>query len=134
MLEAAERLGERIAAEAIWSGERCNWVGAEPAERVAGRRLGALTHRALPPDLYAGTAGVALFLADLHAATGGPSARRTAIGAMRQAISRADAIPPDARLGLFSGWSGIAYAADRVAAAAAEPALADDARAVLARL
>jgi lantibiotic modifying enzyme len=134
MLEAAERLGERIAAEAIWSGERCNWVGAEPAERVAGRQLGALTYRALSPDLYAGTAGVALFLAELHAATGSESARRTALGAMRQAISRADAIPPGARLGLFSGWSGIACAADRVATATAEPALAGAAREVLAQL
>ncbi|MEV4894276.1 T3SS effector HopA1 family protein [Nonomuraea sp. NPDC055795] len=49
-LGAALAIGERLTAEAIWSGERCNWVGAEPVNLLNG--LGPVTYRALCPDLY----------------------------------------------------------------------------------
>src|SRR5687768_2211057 len=114
-LAVAERIGRRIYREAIWHSGACNWVGAEPLERLDGTNAqGPLTYRALTADLYSGTTGVALFLAELHAATGDLDARRTALGAIRQALSQLDGIAPNVRLGLFTGWSGIAYAAARL--------------------
>lgn len=104
-LAMALGIARRICDDAIWSGGRCNWMGykVDPT--------GSLTYRALSPDLYSGTSGVAIFLADVHGATGDRDARATALGAMRQALSRAEDVPPPMRLGLFAGWTGLALAA-----------------------
>jgi lantibiotic modifying enzyme len=129
----ADVIGHRISKEAVWHEDRCNWVGAEPLERSNKGVPGAMTYRALSPDLYSGTSGVALFLAELHAVTGDHEVHRTSLGAIEQALSRIDAIPPRVRLGLFTGWVGIAFAAARVGIVLAEPALLDIATQVLRR-
>lgn len=113
-LRAAEAIASRLSQEAVWHADRCNWLGAEAAEfNLTSRRTG-MRYSALGPDLYNGTSGVALFLAELHTATGDVAARRTALGAIGQALSRADALPQSGRLGLFTGAVGIAFAAARV--------------------
>ena len=113
-LKVADAIGQRICAQAVWHNGRCNWLGMEPLERgSAGSQLSA-TYRTLGPDLYSGTSGVALFLAELFAETGDPLLRQTALAAARHALARADAILPLSRLGLFSGWFGIALVAARV--------------------
>ena len=77
-LQVADGIGRQVIRSAIWHSDRCNWVGAEPRELVAGGNAqGALTYRALTPDLYSGTSGVALFLAELYRLTGEPDARAT---------------------------------------------------------
>src|SRR5207248_579183 len=81
-LEVARALGERLVTAAIWDGAACNWVGLALAASD-----GRPVYRALGPDLYAGTAGIALFLAELAAVTGEPTVRRTALGAIRQALT-----------------------------------------------
>ncbi|MGO9781820.1 MAG: lanthionine synthetase LanC family protein [Streptosporangiaceae bacterium] len=73
-----------------------------------------MTYATLGPDLYGGTAGIAIFLAELTAATGGTDCRRTALGAIRHALAREPDLPPDLKLGLYSGTIGIALAAARV--------------------
>jgi lantibiotic modifying enzyme len=70
-------------------------------------------YRALGPDLYAGTSGVGLFLAELYAVTSDPTVARTARGALQQALTQANRLPPRARFGLYTGWVGLAYAAVR---------------------
>jgi hypothetical protein len=113
LLGTADSIGQRLSQEAVWHGDRCNWLGAEPVEES---RMGAqpgLTYRALGPELYSGTSGLALFLAELHAATGDAAARRTALGAIRQSLAGVDAVSPTNRLGLHTGWIGIAFAAAR---------------------
>jgi class II lanthipeptide synthase len=113
LLQTAVEIGQRLAKQAIWHESRCNWIGGEPDES----RITSGSHTkysALGPELYAGTSGVAVFLAELHAATGDTRARSTALGATRHALSRADTLPPAARLGLYAGWTGIAFAAARV--------------------
>jgi lantibiotic modifying enzyme len=97
----AAAIGARLAREAIWHRGACNWVGAERS---------APAHRALGPGLGSGTAGIALFLAELHAATGDGAARATALGAIGQALARAGELAP---AGLYDGRPGIAYAAAR---------------------
>jgi lantibiotic modifying enzyme len=107
-LAAAEEVARRVIDDAIWHDGRCNWVGVamDPAEAWQAE------YRALEPNLYDGTAGVGLFLAQLGAVTGDASARRTAMGAMRQAVTRA---PAHRSEGFHAGCLGIAWAAARAA-------------------
>jgi lantibiotic modifying enzyme len=128
MLDAALRISREIVAGAVWQAERCSWVGAMPEEAPGGRTT--LTYRALGPDLYGGTAGVGLFLAELARATGDPDSRRTSLAALRHAVSRVDDIPPFSRLGLYAGRPGVALALALAARALDEPELETVARAI----
>jgi lantibiotic biosynthesis protein len=111
-LAAAESIGRRIVADAVWHDGVCSWVGAV-AEPMPPWRA---QYGALDPVLYDGTAGVGLFLAHLAAVTGEPPVRRTALGALRHAVSRAPALPLPRRDGFHAGSLGIAWAAARGAA------------------
>ncbi len=113
-LQTAEAIASRLSQEAVWHGDRCNWLGAEAMEFNLTSRHTGMSYRALGPELYNGASGVALFLAELHTATGDVAARRTALGAIALALSRVDALPASGRLGLFTGAIGIAFAAARV--------------------
>jgi len=106
-LETADRLGARICRDAIWAGGRCNWIGgyAETASSIV--------HRALTPDVYSGTSGIALLLFQLFQATGEKVFRMTAEGALRQALSREDDLRAGRQSGFFNGLAGIAYVAAR---------------------
>jgi lantibiotic modifying enzyme len=118
-LDAAASIGRRIVADAIWHDGRCSWMGAV----VHGDRPWRLEYRALEPHLYDGTAGVGLFLAELAAATGDGATHRTAVGAMRHAVERSRAMPPDGRDGFHAGSLGVAWAAARAAAILGEEEL-----------
>jgi lantibiotic modifying enzyme len=69
----------------------------------------------LGPDLYTGTAGVGLFLAEYAALLSDPKARKTSLGAFRHAFFKAESLRPEARPGLYTGWLGIALAVARSA-------------------
>ena len=79
-----------------------------------------LTYATLGPDLYGGTGGVALFLAELAAVTGDKVFRRTAIGAIAHALARAPELAMNLGRSLYSGRVGIAVAAAAVGAAVGE--------------
>ena len=70
---------------------------------------------ALGPDLYGGTSGVALFLAEAGARLDDDRLRATALGAIRLALDHAGRIDPELRTACTAGPIGIAYAAARVA-------------------
>jgi len=106
-LETASRIGARICRDAIWSGERCNWLG-DSMEKLDGSWK--VAHRALGPDFYGGTSGIALFLDRLYGFTGEQLFRETAEGAMRQARSRMQQMAPTLRRSFYLGITGIAYA------------------------
>jgi hypothetical protein len=127
LLDCANSIGQRLAADAIWHAERCTWLGAtgEPD----GPRLASLA-----PALYDGTAGVALFLAELHAAAPDAAVRAAALGAARQALATTDRIIPPLRLGLYTGVPGVAWAVTRIGDLLDEPTLLTAARQLLARL
>ncbi|MEO8285169.1 MAG: lanthionine synthetase LanC family protein [Chloroflexota bacterium] len=121
-LEPAALIAQQLVGKAIWYEGRCNWLG---TDLVAGREKGGAAAtgrqirmreelRALGPDLYTGTAGVALFLAEYAAVTGDIAARHTALGALRHAFHHADAVRPSDRLGLYTGWPGIALVGARI--------------------
>jgi lantibiotic modifying enzyme len=109
-LDVAAALAERLAGTAIWHGERCNWIGVVPSGLAQTR--GRTMLEALGPDLYNGTAGVALFLAEAAAALGDARLGAIARGALRHALDHAERIDDD---GQHTGPPGIAYAAARVA-------------------
>jgi len=111
-LAAAAGIGERLVREAVWYRGCCNWVGIDAGLAHAGDRHRPV-HRALGPELSGGTAGIALFLAQLHAATADDGARRSARGAIDQALAHVDQVPAGAARGLYAGRLGIAYAAAR---------------------
>lgn len=110
-LGVASDIARRIAGAAVWSDGRCNWIGAPASERS--RVAGEAAVAALGADLYEGTSGVALFLAEAAARLGEPRLRATALGAMRLSLEQAGRLDAD---GLYAGRLGVAYAAVRVAA------------------
>ena len=111
-LQVAEAIGRRLVDEAIWHRDSCTWIGGDPVDQTRGRF--GLTYSALGPWLYAGSSGVALFLAELHRVTGEPAFARVALGAIRHALPRNSEVPHADNLGLYSGWSGVAVAGVRV--------------------
>jgi lantibiotic modifying enzyme len=120
-LDAAEAIGRDIVADAIWHDGRCSWVGIAADPKDAWQP----EYRALEPNLYDGTAGVGLFLAVLATVTGDADARRTSVGAMRHAMSRA---PFSARPGFHAGSLGIVWAVERAAVLLGDDELHDGAR------
>lgn len=137
-LRTAEQIGRQIVEEAIWHEQQCNWLGAglqtySPYSSMQGF-FRPTTYRALGPDMYDGTSGIALFLAELAAITGDSTTQRTAFGAIQQALAHVDSLPPDNRLGLYTGWTGIALAVARIGTLFGKKELLSRARALLLRL
>src|SRR4051794_4007880 len=86
LLEVAAGIGRRLADEAIWHDGRCNWIGGQV---VPGPFNRLIEHQgALDSTLYEGTTGVALFLAELHAATGDSESRPGPGATARAAVPR----------------------------------------------
>jgi len=115
-LATAEAIGRSVVETAIWHDDRCTWIGAQPPEFAARNRLSGAVFSALGPDLYGGVAGVALFLGELARATGDSKIAATAIAAARQAAYLAEDVPGGDRIGLYSGWIGLALALTRTGA------------------
>lgn len=110
LLEVAAGIARQVVGQAIWHGERCNWVGAKPEEGAGGRVV--MTYAALGPDLYGGSSGIALFLAHVAAVTGDRDAERTALGATRHALGRAPEMA--GAPSVYSGHLGVALVATEV--------------------
>ncbi|MDR3529838.1 MAG: lanthionine synthetase LanC family protein [Rhodopila sp.] len=125
-LEHAVGVGEELVRTAVWHGAECNWVGG-----LIGSSGG---YGALGADLYAGTIGIALFLAELFRATGQQAFRRTAAGAVYQACAGHVVLGVNQEKGLYSGWAGIASTAWYCAELLEMPALMQAANAALRRL
>lgn len=142
LLAAARRLGDALCGSAYRYRERCGWMGRSPDEaRTPDAPVIVPTAAALGCNLYGGTAGVGLFLAQLHAATGEEAYRETARGAALQALDLADKPDgssgpdgPDGRspLGFYSGLLGVAWAARRIAELVGCAGLRDEADRLLA--
>lgn len=103
-LDVAAGIGFEIARHALWNENRCVWFDPTPTP-LDGTPPTAMTSAS---DLYGGTAGVGLFLAQLVARADNVTLRRTARGAIRQALVRASGAPP---LGYYGGAAGTAAAA-----------------------
>jgi lantibiotic modifying enzyme len=103
LAEAAAIVAEQLAETAIWDRGRCTWLGGTAAARRVIVPLGG--------DLYDGTAGVALFLAEASACLGEERLGAVALGAARHACEQVG----DDEGGLYAGPLGVVLAALRVA-------------------
>ncbi|MBW3569865.1 MAG: hypothetical protein KY467_02050 [Gemmatimonadetes bacterium] len=127
-LDAAHRVGRRIAADAQWRGDACTWQVVTPDRSSPGVRRGVAATAG--PAVYEGTSGIALFLAELSAATGDPELARTAMGGVRFALNEAAEMNESA-FGYHSGRVGVAYAVARVGELLRAPELYGEAEALL---
>lgn len=114
LINSATRIGEALCTSAYWHESRCNWIGRSPRESPGPGMPITPTVTALGPELYAGTAGIALFLSQLYAQTGVEMMRITARGAITQAVWRSDELPLAMSGSFYGGLVGVAYAAVRV--------------------
>lgn len=109
-VDTAAQIGRLLCRDAIWHGDRCNFLSStnDPAFDYPRSYF-----KSLEADFYAGSAGVGFFLAALYHATSDRLVRKTALGTMRNALATAVNIQSTAQLGFFSGLTGIAFAATR---------------------
>ncbi len=139
VLDAAAQIGRTLCRTAYWSpdGRLCNWIGRTNSEVSAGDSSITPTAAALGPTVYAGTAGIALFLSQLHVTVGNGAFRRTAAGAIAHAIrqfARTTLKAPISPLSFFSGDLGAAYVAWRTAAQLEQPELLLSSRSMIDRV
>jgi hypothetical protein len=109
----AAGIAEDICQAALWDGDCCNWIAADPGPGKS-RGEGAVVYRALGPGFYGGTSGIALFLGELYAHSQDAALYRTAIGAIRHAMTYSEDLPEDYRFSFRHGIVGVALAAARL--------------------
>ena len=130
-LETADRIGSRICRDAIWSGGLCNWLEWE-TELVGGswlpvhRALGAnATSQCGGVSLYAGSSGVALFLATLSRFTQERHHKETALASARQVLEQVRGLSRSIETGFYTGWPGAIWTLAEIAGLLDEEALID---------
>jgi lantibiotic modifying enzyme len=101
-IDIAATIGFGIARRALWSGDRCTWFDAIPTMPTQN----PATSTTSGADLYGGTSGIGLFLAQAATRSGDALLRRTARGALRQAAARAGGTAAIAPHGFYGGAAG----------------------------
>jgi hypothetical protein len=114
-LSLAAKIGDALCRDAFWYRDACTWAGVVSDPNNESETSAASECRTLGSDFYAGTGGIGLFLAQLHALAPSEKFRRTALGAVRHALLSTNATEPYLRFGLYTGKCGVALAALRVA-------------------
>jgi lantibiotic biosynthesis protein len=120
LFDVAAAIGAKLCACAQWDarGRSCRWKDA---------RSGAPDEPDLSSgDLYGGSAGIALFLAQLHSVVPDEATKRAALGGLAHAIAFANCGASGDSF--FLGASGVAYAAYHAGEALCDPALKAQAR------
>jgi type 2 lantibiotic biosynthesis protein LanM len=126
LIATAARIGDRIGDLAITADDRCTWL---VPEFVNSRRL---TTTVAGADLYNGLPGIALFLAYLGKITGERRYTRTALAAIREALSlHRRPATASGSLGAFDGAGGLSYALVHLAAVTGQTDLATAASAIV---
>ncbi|MBC3872351.1 lanthionine synthetase LanC family protein [Undibacterium flavidum] len=110
-LEIANRLGNLLCRDAVWDQTRCNWLGW--GQEMHGQRLTPV-YKACAADLYSGTSGIALFLAELYQFTHDRQQLRTIEAVVNQALSVYARLPVNVQHGFYAGATGIAFALIRI--------------------
>ena len=108
--DTALELALRLARDAFWHEDRCTWLAPELGAPNASQQSSAT----LNATLYRGNSGLALFLSESHHRSDEALLRRTALGAMWQALRQGRSECTASELGLYSGSLGIALCAARV--------------------
>lgn len=132
-LHVSLRIGDHLCSRAYRHEGRCTWLATTQRDDRSSGTL-QFSDGTMGPDVYGGTAGVALFLAELAAVAGNDRYRDTAVAAVSHALSQSETIAPALGFGFFTGLVGVAYAAARVGHLAQRPDLRRRARQILDRL
>jgi len=120
-LAAAAHIAERLVAEAIRDDGKCTWFGAS-MEEIGGHWRPS--RRTFGGDPYAGSSGVALFLAQFHRFAPSDEVKQTALAALRHALDRAGNDAALDRGALYTGAFGIGFAAAEAGGELGEEAIA----------
>lgn len=120
LLDAARAAARRLEVLALRGGDEAGWLAPARAPGHPGRVL-----RATGPGLADGQAGVALFLAELGAATGDGSLSELARAAVDRLLATVADGVLEAKPGWWSGAGGVLWALAHLADALRDPALVD---------
>ncbi|NEJ20697.1 hypothetical protein GR247_11025 [Rhizobium leguminosarum] len=120
LLDAATLIGNHIAQQAFSTEHGCFWLSQELVPSPNG---GSIVVRSSSFDLYGGATGVALFLADLAAATGDRAFKEIAIQAMHYSYWLAEVDIAHKSIGLFDGITGLGLASIIIGDLCSEPHL-----------
>jgi lantibiotic biosynthesis protein len=111
-IKAADRIGSYLCKSAFWAGSCCNWIGRSLEDVTSNENSPLpLVNKALGPDIYDGTSGIAYFLSYLYDYTGQYDYLHFAEGAINHSLSHIGDIFPINRFGFYDGGIGIAYVA-----------------------
>jgi lantibiotic modifying enzyme len=121
-LEIALGLARHLAETAVWHQDRCTWLGMTQDAEDGSDQVD-FTFGTLGPDLYGGTSGVALFLAEC--CRHDQALVETTLAALRQTFALAAATPGEERWGFYTGSVGVAWAAVQIGQRLRHPGLID---------
>ena len=108
-IRIADNIGSYICTNAFWAGSRCSWIGRAEEDGTP------LINKALGPEIYDGTSGIAYFLSCLCDYANKEAFWTTAEGAINHSLSHIGEIPSVSRFGFYDGCIGIAYVAAKMA-------------------
>ena len=109
-LDVAQRIGMQLCRDAVRSNGRCNWLG-DSMELVGDQWR--VSHKSFGGDLYSGTSGIALFLAQLDRFRPDPLLRDTTRAALEHALTRNDS-DETGPWSFYSGALGAGFAAAEI--------------------
>jgi lantibiotic modifying enzyme len=132
-LAVSAGIADHLCDTAFRHGGRCTWMGMTQDVDDGSDEV-EFTYGSLGPELYGGTSGVALFLAEAHRRSGERRWRDTALAGIKHALDRSDTIAPGAQAGFYTGQVGIAYAAALIGQSLENPDLQARAMGILDRL
>lgn len=107
LIESAIKIADRIVANAIWSEDKCTWKIFAPDLSMPKLRKGKWEDAG--GMIYSGTAGIALFLAEIFRTTGDKKYLKALSGALNNSFDDVQKLPLNS-FGFHSGRVGIAYA------------------------
>ncbi|QRK04683.1 type 2 lantipeptide synthetase LanM family protein [Archangium violaceum] len=128
LLAAARAVGDRLEALAVRGDQDACWVGLLPQGR-------AYALSPVDTNLYGGTAGIALFLGYLGAVTGEARYTQLSRAALRSMLRQVERNRDTLTgIGVFDGWGSVLYTLSHLGTLWNEPALLEEAHAVVERL
>jgi lantibiotic modifying enzyme len=128
-LEVAADIAFELCRTALTYEGESTWLGTQ--QHGNGDAATAFSYATVGADLYGGTSGIALFLAEMYARTGETVFKATSAGASSYALAKVPELPRRFRLGFYAGTLGVAYALARCGALLDRQSFVDAARRLL---
>ena len=127
--DVASDIGAVLCRDALWSGNQCAWLG-DYYEPLRGQSV--LVHRSLGGNVYAGSAGIALFLAELAHTNGEATFAGVGRAGAEHALTSARDTLLRHGIGYYTGLTGVVSTVVRIGELLSDQALIERALAALA--